>query len=1242
MGTLTSLNPVDYDASMRQVCLAGTRKDIISEIADWLHTPSDIGNILWMHGVYGAGKSAISMSVSEHFRGLHRLGAYVFFDRNTPTMSTPNGVVRTIAYGLAKSDADIRSAVCEAITADPSLPTAPIHTQFEKLLLEPLLAVKEQLRGPILIVLDALDECGDHRSRKILVSLIAEEFSKLPAAVRIFITSRPDSDIADRFRTQPAIYPRQLDITTSATHDDILAYFTHGMQDIRTRKYIDPEWPGESALQTLTSFSGGLFIWASTALRFIDADADDEDAVLDPETALEILLNSGNLKTIDALYAKTLEVSISWKNETFSKEVLAVLGAVLLARVPLDEKMIDALLGFKTGKSSTVLQRLGCVLQWSPGSPARLLHASFRDYITDPHRSGTRLWFIDTKLPVKSLALGCLRVLNQELTFNICDLQDSHVLNTEVPDLSNRIQARVSPHLAYASEFWAIHLQDTSLDKEVLSELEKLMKHHFLHWLEILSLLERVPNATKALNVGLKYAQVSGFTTRDSSVPNQCSCTFSQQDSEFLSGFIQDGLKFLAAFAPMIAQSAPHIYLSAIPFAPSNSEIRQQFSPSFPKSVRFEGALGNHWPTLQKVIHHTKQVHHVVFSPDGTRIASRDGTVWDSETGAVVYELLNGGSYAIIAFLPHDSQRVVASAGNQLVILDSETGTILGATFEGHADSVTCVAFSPNVTQIVSGSEDNTVRVWDFETRALVSGPFKGHDCPITSVGFSLDGRQIHSTGSNGFKLWDLQTGAVTANATWNYNGSVAFSPDCRRLVRASGNRKLQVWDCETGASISEFRVQTGAIQHVAFSRDGKYIASAERDATTGSWASTIRVWDAETSALVAGPLTGHTGDIKCVAFSPDGSRIISGSRDNTLRIWDSKSGVTVSASRNLEAHSESVQWAAFSPDGKRIVSGSLDRTARVWDSATGALVAGPFEASSVVFCVAFSADMKRIVSAGRKEVRVWDLETGGLVVEPLTWSGDESSGKPDGVAFSPDGKRLVVGCDEGKTLRVWEIEGGTVLVIGDDSDRTRSPSPGGLTYHVSFSPDGRQIISGTPYDPWVRIWDSETGAIIAANAPVVNPGPALTSWREGGPLVVLRFSADAKRVAIGETGDTGDTVRVWSFETGLVGGPFPGTTAELELGDRSTRRVTRSGGLNHLALSVDSTLLATGLNDGRVEIFNSETGTVLAGPFRGPNKASCSRILFSPDGTVVMACSGSTICGWNVCHGLLQCPLPI
>ena len=116
----------------------------------------------------------------------------------------------------------------------------------------------------------------------------------------------------------------------------------------------------------------------------------------------------------------------------------------------------------------------------------------------------------------------------------------------------------------------------------------------------------------------------------------------------------------------------------------------------------------------------------------------------------------------------------------------------------------------------------------------------------------------------------------------------------------------------------------TDRVMSISYSPNGTRVV-------TGSSDKTIRIWDAESGAVIGEPLTGHDGWVWSVAYSPDGRHIISGSGDRTIRTWDAEAGTA--AGKLFEGHTDSVQSIAYSSDGRHIVSGSCDNTTRVWDA---------------------------------------------------------------------------------------------------------------------------------------------------------------------------------------------------------------------------------------------------------------------------------------------------------------------
>jgi len=201
-------------------------------IVDWGSSPSCQQNVLWLYGLAGSGKSTLSTTIAQLFRERGSLGAFLFFDRDVTERSDPTTVIRTLAYQLGSFDRHIGSVISTILESTPGILLSPLHFQFQKLMVEPLSSAVDISR-PIVLVLDAFDECGTVKERKDLLDILVEGSACLPSAIRLFFTSRSEPDINTALDSQPHIRLLELDITSDVNMADILLYFRVFTEQIR-------------------------------------------------------------------------------------------------------------------------------------------------------------------------------------------------------------------------------------------------------------------------------------------------------------------------------------------------------------------------------------------------------------------------------------------------------------------------------------------------------------------------------------------------------------------------------------------------------------------------------------------------------------------------------------------------------------------------------------------------------------------------------------------------------------------------------------------------------------------------------------------------------------------------------------------------------------------------------------------------------------------------------------------------
>ncbi|WP_322673413.1 caspase family protein [Nostoc sp. DedQUE05] len=271
-------------------------------------------------------------------------------------------------------------------------------------------------------------------------------------------------------------------------------------------------------------------------------------------------------------------------------------------------------------------------------------------------------------------------------------------------------------------------------------------------------------------------------------------------------------------------------------------------------------------------------------------------------------------------------------------------------------------------------TQQSTISLAQSSETALLSDRQLEAMIAATQSGRQILGRPIKNANleqeANQQAILALQRGIYNTQERNRLEGhsdaviGVAFSPDGKTIASASNDKTVKVWDAATAKEITTFKGHSDAVIGVAFSPDGKTIASASYDKI-------VKVWDAATAKEIT-TFKGHSDAVIGVAFSPDGKTIASASDDKTVKVWDA---VTAKEITTFKGHSSGVIGVAFSPDGKTIASASNDKTVKVWDAATAKEITTFKGHSDAVIGVAFSPDGKTIASASYdKTVKLWKV----------------------------------------------------------------------------------------------------------------------------------------------------------------------------------------------------------------------------------------------------------------------------
>jgi WD40 repeat protein len=449
---------------------------------------------------------------------------------------------------------------------------------------------------------------------------------------------------------------------------------------------------------------------------------------------------------------------------------------------------------------------------------------------------------------------------------------------------------------------------------------------------------------------------------------------------------------------------------------------------------------------------------------------------------------------------------------------------------------------------------------------------------------------------------------------------AIAYSADGKYMATGHGDGVISLWDVSTGQEILNCAGHNGRVYSLAFSPTSDVLASGSDDQA-------VRLWNV-TNGDCLKTLLGHSGAVGTVAFHPSGDSLASGSEDNSIRIWDLPTGACL---KILTGHSNHIWSLAFSPSGTTLASGSLDNSAKIWEARTWACLTTLVGHSAGITSVAYSGtDAILATGSHDKSVRLWSVDSGACLNilqghQDRVWS----------IAFSPAGDLLASGSYD-KTVRLWKVSTGACInTLTGHTNWVRS---------VAFHPTKGVLASGS-YDTTIRVWNVENGDClqtfhgyqVSVCSIAIHPqGKTLASgsddrtirlwnlatgmlqntlWGHGGWIYAVAFSPIADLLA---SGSADKTVKLWNIHSGDCFNTLQG----------------HDGWIYAVAFNPAGDLLASGSADQTVRLWNTDGGacvSILQG-----HTGTVGSVVFSPSGKLLVSGSqDKSIKIWDIRSGV-------
>ena len=459
-------------------------------------------SVYWLTGLAGLGKTTIAYTICERLEEAKVPFTSFFCSRQLDSKNSKL-LVTTLCRNLAELFSSYASQVLPILESNSGIVDAQLRRQMDELLAEPWKAsldCRECLQVPVVVV-DALDE--NDRGANFLEELLRIVESGKLAGIKFLVTSRPEPTLVDMCKSFPEDVVCKLhEVDTANVQKDIERYLCEALPDLKD----NPN------LVVLAQRAGGLFIYATTAVRFLSPYP--PLSTREKSKQLTIMLSSWPISdgrdgrlAVDELYEQIL--GVAFRDDRVRHERLQILHTILCAEIRINMSVLADLSDTDQDTVKTVVDSLHAVLFISSkDNHVYWYHASFPDFLFNDEQAKIRIFlhpnslayeinvFCDLSTHHAVLAHQCFSIMLEFLHFNMCGLDSSYIFDSDVSQLSDRKHKNLTSTLQYASRCWAKHLVQAMPAENDTNDLflclNKFMSDKLLFWIEAMNLIDAV------------------------------------------------------------------------------------------------------------------------------------------------------------------------------------------------------------------------------------------------------------------------------------------------------------------------------------------------------------------------------------------------------------------------------------------------------------------------------------------------------------------------------------------------------------------------------------------------------------------------------------------------------------------------------------------------------------------------------------------------------------------------------